>query len=94
MTSEKSVTVDNLVPSVSSVSLSTNNAGTLFDNVTGNARDNDSVARFGDNVTLKFETSERVINPVTINGVEKNATRQLINGGSDISGMKLEPYTQ
>ena len=40
---------------------------------------------------MKFETSERVINPkVTINGVEKNATRQLINGGSDIPGMKWE----
>ena len=56
--------MDNTQPSIISVELSTDNilSGTLFDNVTGQSIDNHSVVRFGDNVTLKFETSERVMN--------------------------------
>ena len=68
------VTMDTSQPSVTSVELSTDNilSGTLYDNVTGLARDNDSVVKANDNVTLKFITSERVFTPkVKINGEEK-----------------------
>ena len=83
------VTMDTSQPSVTSVELSTDNilSGTLYDNVTGLARDNDSVVKANDNVTLKFITSERVFTPkVKINGEEKAAIPQKILGSDDKSG--------
>ena len=72
--SSRNVTIDNDTPSVINVALSTDNSGKLHDNMTGLALDNDSVAKFGDNITLEFETSERVLNPkVTINDQEVTA---------------------
>ena len=70
----RNVTIDNDTPSVINVALSTDNSGKLHDNMTGLAIDNESVAKFGDNITLEFETSERVLNPkVTINDQEVTA---------------------
>ena len=92
----KSVTMDNTPPKVTSVSLSTNNSRTLFNDLTGQARPNDLVAFYQDNVTLKFETSERVrIQPkVKINGDMKLATAQVIDNITDTSGTKWQAVYQ
>ena len=86
--------MDNTQPSIISVELSTDNilSGTLFDNVTGQSIDNHSVVRFGDNVTLKFETSERVMNglSVRIHGQITPATAQIIDNTTDKSGTKWQ----
>ena len=52
--SSRNVTIDNDTPSVINVTLSTDNSGKLHDNMTGLALDNESVAKFGDNITLEF----------------------------------------
>ena len=92
--SPRTVTMDNTQPSIISVELSTDNilSGTLFDNVTGQSIDNHSVVRFGDNVTLKFETSERVMNglSVRIHGQITPATAQIIDNTTDKSGTKWQ----
>ena len=93
VTSTKSIMVDNQNPYISSIELSSDNilSGTLYDDTTGLSRDNDSVARLGDNVTLKFETAERVIDTrVYFNGNERTATPQVISGDNDTTGTKWE----
>ena len=89
-----SVIMDNTPPKVTSVALSTNNSGTLFNDLTGQARPNDLVAFYQDNITLKFETSERVrIQPkVKINGDMKLATAQVIDNITDTSGTKCRQF--
>ena len=91
------MTIDTNPPSVTSVSLSTDNAlsATLYDNQTGTALPNALLAVLGDNITLKFETDERVLNPkVKLNGTEKIASRQIISGIADKTGRKWEAIYQ
>ena len=59
----KGVTIDTRSPNVNSIELSTDNllSGTLFNDLTGQKKLTDLVALEGDNITLKFETAERVI---------------------------------
>ena len=81
--------MDTIQPYVSEVELSTDNSlsATLYDNQTGLAKTNEKVVLQGDNVTLKFKTSERVISPkVKINGLEKTATLQITGGSPDTTG--------
>ena len=92
VSSVTSVTMDTEAPFVSAIALSTDNLSkTLYDNVTGLKKPDDLVVLFGDNVTLKFESSERVFDPkVKINGLEKHATPQFIDNGTDTTGIKWQ----
>ena len=83
---QQSVTVDNLQPEIISVAWSTDNLSKiLFDNVTGDNLTDELVVRYLDNVTLNFETSERMVDfpKVLINGIEKTASKQIVNGNTD-----------
>ena len=89
----KGLTIDTRSPNVNSIELSTDNllSGTLFNDLTGQKKLTDLVALEGDNITLKFETAERVITPkVHFKGNEEAAFSQQINGISDTSGKKWE----
>ena len=80
--STKRVTVDNQAPEIKVVALSTDNrlSGNLYDS-NGVQREDELVTLRDDNVTLKFETDERVFRPkVRINGDQKIAVPQTVSG--------------
>ena len=88
LSTSNSISVDNDPPSVKFISLNTDNSiGENPLDSSGNKISNQFMSLSGDNVTLSFETSERVFSPkVTINSSQKDAVAQ----SGDLTGTKWE----
>ena len=88
LSTSNSISVDNDPPSVKFISLNTDNSiGENPLDSSGNKISNQFMSLSGDNVTLSFETTERVFSPkITINSSQKDAVAQ----SGDLTGTKWE----